>query len=149
MLPPVKDALVGFAAGALATVPMTAEFWVAWRAKLIDEVPPHKAIRSVTSRLGEPELSIVSAVAHLIVGGVAGAAYAVMVPRRLRGIASGTVFGLGVWATGYEVVMPAATDIEPAHRDQRSRAGTIFVAHVIFGAVLGMTMAARRPSRPS
>jgi hypothetical protein len=137
----LKDALPGFALGALATIPMTAEFLAARRARLIDEVPPHKAIRSVAGQLEEPTLSLVSGLAHLAVGGVAGAAYGVLLPQRLRGIISGTVFGLGVWATGYEFVMPAATDIAPAHRDRRSRAATVFVAHVIFGAVLGASMA--------
>jgi hypothetical protein len=136
-----RRAITGFAAGALATIPMTGEFWIAWRRGLIDEIPPHKAIRSVAAHLAEPQLSWVSAVAHLAVGGVAGAAYGVVVPKRLRGAPSGVVFGLGVWATGYEIVMPAATDIAPAHRDKRSRAATIFIAHVIFGAVLGLSAA--------
>jgi uncharacterized membrane protein YagU involved in acid resistance len=145
----IKRAATGFASGSLATIPMTGEFWFAWRVGFLDEVPPHKAIRSVAPEVQEPRLSWVSALAHLAVGGVAGAAYAVLVPERARGIASGMVFGLGLWATGYEVVMPAATDIEPAHRDNRSRAATIFIAHLIFGAVLGLSVerAGRRHSR--
>jgi ABC-type xylose transport system permease subunit len=137
----LREAAVGFASGVLATVPMTAEFRAAWRAGLIDEIPPHKAIRSVTSRLSEPRLSFVSAIAHLLVGGVAGSFYGVLVPRRMQSLASGTLFGLAVWAIGYELLMPAATDIAPAHRDQRSRAATIVIAHVIFGAALAGSVA--------
>jgi hypothetical protein len=133
-----RNALVGFAAGAAATVPMTAAFWTAHRAGLIDEIPPHKAIRSVTSRIPEPRLSVTSAIAHLAVGAVAGAGYGMLVPARLKGPVSGSLFGLGVWVVGYEAVMPAATDIEPAHRDERTRAATIFVAHLVFGTALGL-----------
>jgi uncharacterized membrane protein YfcA len=137
-MPLRKELLVGFIAGVIATAPMTVEFWLARRGKLIDEVPPHKAIRSVAPHLREPALSSVSAVAHMLVGGVAGAVYGAALPRRLRGALSGALFGIGVWVTGYELVMPAATNIKPAHRDRRERAGTIFVAHLIYGAVLGL-----------
>ena len=136
-----KRAIVGFAGGALATVPMTIEFWAAWRSHRIDEIPPHKAARSITQHLHEPQLSWMSALAHLAVGGVAGAAYAVLVPKRFRGVGSGIWFGLAVWVTGYEVVMPAVTDIAPAHRDQKSRAATILIAHIIYGATLGLAVA--------
>jgi uncharacterized membrane protein YagU involved in acid resistance len=132
-----RRVIVGFAIGAGATVPMTGEFLLARRAGLLDEVPPHKAIRSVAPRIPEPRLSWGSAIAHLAVGGVAGAAYAAMVPRRYRGARSGILFGIGVWALGYEVVMPTATEMAPAHRDRRDRAASIFVAHLIYGAALG------------
>lgn len=133
----MKKLLLGFGLGASATVPMTLEFLAARRAGFLDEIPPHKAIRSVAARMTEPKLSLASALAHLAIGGLAGAAYTVLVPARLRGIATGVIFGLGVWATGYEFVMPAATDIAPAHRDRRPRAASILIAHIIFGATLG------------
>jgi hypothetical protein len=38
----------------VATVPMTGEFRGALRAGLIDELPPHKAIRSIAPQLPEP-----------------------------------------------------------------------------------------------
>jgi hypothetical protein len=120
---------------------MTAEFLIARRAELLDEVPPHKAIRSIAPKLTEPTRSVTSGVAHLLIGGGAGALYGTLMPRRLRGWASGLAFGIGVWAIGYEAVMPAATDIVPAHRDRRSQAATIFVAHLIYGGVLGAVLA--------
>jgi hypothetical protein len=132
----------GFLAGALATVPMSGEFLAARRARLIDELPPHKAIRSVAPSLPEPRLSRISAVAHLLIGGGAGACYATVLPRKARGPISGIVFGISVWLAGYEAVMPVVTDIPPAHRDQRGRAGTILLAHLIYGAVLGTVLSA-------
>jgi hypothetical protein len=143
-LPGLKDAARGFAIGAAATIPMTAEFLVARRADLLDEIPPHKAVRSIAPWLTEPTRTIGSGVAHLIVGGVAGAVYGAVVPTRFRGWPSGLVFGIAVWAIGYEAVMPAATDIAPAHRDRRSRAATIFIAHLIYGTALGLLSSGRR-----
>jgi hypothetical protein len=134
----LKRLLLGFLFGALATVPMTAEFLVARKRGLIDEVPPHKAIRSVTTGLHDPALTVVSGLSHVAVGGAAGAVYTAVLPRRMRGAVSGTLFGIGVWLAGYEAVMPAATDIRPAHRDRRDRAKTIFIAHLIYGATLGL-----------
>jgi hypothetical protein len=140
----LKNAARGFVAGAAATVPMTVEFFFARRARFLDEIPPHKAIRSVAPDLKEPGRTVISAVAHLLVGGGAGAVYGAVVPRQLRGWATGLVFGIGVWAIGYETVMPAATDIRPAHRDRPSRAATIFLAHLIYGGALGVLMSRMR-----
>jgi hypothetical protein len=135
----LSRASLGFLAGAIATAPMTGEFWLARRGRFIDELPPHKAIRSVTSGLREPHLSWVAAVAHLLIGGSAGALYGAAVPRRFRGALSGAAFGVAVWATGYEAVMPVATEMPAAHTDDRRRVGTILVAHLVYGAVLGAT----------
>ena len=135
----IRRAERGAIEGALAVLPMTVVFWVARAGRLIDEVPPHKAIRSVTKHLREPRLSLVSGVAHILVGAAAGAIFGVVVPRERQGPLTGLLFGLGVWVAGYEVVMPSATDIAPAHRDRRRRALVIFAAHVVFGTVLGMS----------
>jgi hypothetical protein len=139
----LKRAIRGFAAGGAATIAMTGEFWAARRVGFIDEMPPHKAIRSVAPEIHEPQLSVTSAVAHLVIGGGAGALYGVVVPQRAQGGVTGTLFGLAVWFVGYEAVMPAATDIAPAHQDRRQRAATILVAHVVYGALLGLLVSRR------
>jgi len=133
--------MAGFVAGALAIVPMTGVFWASRGAGYIDEVPPHKAIRSVAPALPEPQLTLTSAVAHLLVGAGAGAVYGAGLPPRFHGTGTGILFGLLVWVVGYEAVMPAATDIRPAHRDSRPRAATILVAHIVYGAALGIVTA--------
>jgi hypothetical protein len=38
---------------------------------------------------------------------------------------------------GYEFLMPRVTGMPLAHRDKRSRALTILIAHVIYGLSLG------------
>jgi hypothetical protein len=135
-----RRALLGFALGALATVPMTGVFLLARRVALLDEVPPHKAIRSLAPRVPEPRLSVVSGFSHLLVGAIAGIVYGALCPRQLRGALSGAGFGAAVWVVGYEAVMPLATEIPPAHRDVRRRAATIFVAHLVYGATLGVSL---------
>jgi hypothetical protein len=145
----LRSAISGFVVGAVATVPMTGAFWVSRRGGLIDELPPHKAVRSVAHRLPEPHLSWISAVAHLLIGAGAGAGatYGAAVPRRSWGPVTGAAFGVAVWVVGYEGVMPAATDIRPAHRDDRARALTIFVAHITYGVVLGLLVSRSREKR--
>lgn len=133
-------ALLGFALGALATIPMTGVFLVARRVSLLDEVPPHKAIRSLAPQLPEPRLSLISGFAHLLVGAIAGIAYGTLVPLRFRCSFSGAAFGAAVWAAGYEAVMPLVTEMPPAHRDLKRRAGTIFAAHLVYGAALGASL---------
>ena len=145
----LRSAISGFVAGAVATVPMTGAFWVSRRGGLIDEIPPHKAVRSVAHRLPEPHLSWISAVGHLLIGAGAGATYGAAVPRRSWGPFTGAAFGVVVWVVGYEAVMPAATDIRPAHRDHRPRTLTIFVAHIIYGVVLGLLVSRSREKRSS
>jgi hypothetical protein len=140
----LRRAISGFVAGAVATLPMTGAFWVSRRRGFIDELPPHKATSSVAPRVPEPRLSWISAVAHLIIGAGAGATYGAAVPRRSWGPVTGAAFGLAVWVVGYEGVMPAVTDIRPAHRDDGPSALTIFVAHIIYGAALGLLVSRSR-----
>ncbi len=143
----VKSAATGFAAGAAATVPMSAGFSIAQWLGLIRQLPPRKAVLSVSPRLREPERTQVATISHYLVGGSAGAVYGVVTRVVPAGIGTGILFGLLVWLTGYEVVMPAATGMPKAHRDGRRRAGSILVAHIIFGAALGGIMAAGRKGR--
>jgi hypothetical protein len=122
------------------SVGLLAASWAGW----IDEWPPHKAARSLANDPPEPTASWVGAGIHALIGAGAGAAYAAAVPKRSRGAISGMVFGLAVWMVGYEIVMPAATDLPPAHRDRRDRAAVILVVHLIYGAVLGILTSTRK-----
>jgi hypothetical protein len=146
----IRSATKGFLAGALATAPMSAAFAVAQLIGTIGELPPRKAIRAVSPQLREPQRTRAAAVAHVLVGAVAGTAYGAVVPRPARGTLSGIAAGLVVWLVGYEVVMPAATGMPRVQHDDRRRAVTILLAHVVYGATLGSIVAIehRRPSLP-
>src|ERR1700712_5033857 len=132
--------ILGFGVGVAATVPMTAIFLIERDRGLIDEIPPRKIVRSVARTLHEPKLSAASAITHLLIGGASGALYGATMPPRRSGALSGALFGILLWAIGYEAVMPAATGLPPAHRDDRARAISIFVAHIVFGTALGLVM---------
>ena len=71
-------------------------------------------------------------------GATAGVAYAALTRPASRGPLTGTFFGLAVWAGSYEGWVPAAHVLPPTHRDRRARAITILLAHVVYGATLGV-----------
>jgi hypothetical protein len=126
----------GFGAGLAATVPMTATFSLAQRIGTIGQLPPNKAVEAIRPGLDDHSQTVLAGVAHFLVGGSAGAAYALLTKHTPRGIATGAIFGIGVWLVGYELVVPALTDMPRAHKDGRSRAVSIFLAHIVYGASL-------------
>jgi hypothetical protein len=128
----------------LATIPMSVVFFAARRLHLIDELPPHRIVRSVAGSLEEPERGWVAAALHLAIGAGGGIVYRMLTRRRGRGLVSGFVFGIAMWFAAYEGAVPAITDIEPAHRDERRRAVTILVAHAVYGMFLGWLLRSRR-----
>jgi hypothetical protein len=144
----IRSAARGFLAGALATAPMSAAFALARLIGTISELPPHKAIRAISPQLREPQRTRVAAAAHVLVGAAAGTAYGAVVPRPARGTLSGIAAGLTVWLVGYEVVMPAVTGMPRAQHDDRRRAATILLAHVVYGAALGSMVGIGRRKLP-
>lgn len=141
----VRESASGFVAGLAATVPMTATFSLAQRVGAIGQLPPTKAVKAIRPDLDDQTQKRWASVAHFLVGGSAGAAYAVVTRRMPRGIATGVLFGIGVWLIGYELAVPALTDMPRAHRDERRRAATILVAHLVYGSSLGRASRSIRP----
>lgn len=127
----------GALGGLFATVVMSAGFLAAQRVGAIDKLPPRLIVDRFLPRLSSRSSRVIATVAHLGYGAVAGAAYGAL---RGRSIRSAVGFGLAVWATSYEFWVPAARVLPPAHRDDRSRAVTIVIAHLIYGFVLGVAM---------
>jgi hypothetical protein len=137
---------LGALAGVGATVVMSAVFFAGQRLGTIGTLPPRLIVARLLPDLSRRGSQALSAVAHLGYGAVAGAGFGIARGRSLR---SGLLYGLAVWAVSYELWVPAADVLPPAHRDQRSRAATIAAAHVIFGLALGALSAvsARRFER--
>ncbi|HEY4270257.1 MAG TPA: DUF6789 family protein [Galbitalea sp.] len=131
-------ALAGGVLGALATRPMNVAFGAGQRLGSIDTLPPLKVVKAVSPQLKKRRRAEVAAVSHLLIGATAGSAYVVVTPRVARGPGTGILAGLVVWLIGYEIVMPPAAEMPVAHRDNRPRAITILLAHVVFGASLGL-----------
>jgi uncharacterized membrane protein YagU involved in acid resistance len=83
--------------------------------------------------------------AHFGYGTATGALFAPLsrqlpVPRVISGIA----YGVGVWAVSYLGLLPALNILRPATKHPAERNALMIVAHVIWGATLGLTLDALR-----
>ena len=139
----------GAAAGALGTALMTP-------AQLIGLKPrsrrdrarwmPRRVFSRVTDRLGlargttADEKTALAGGAHLAYGAAFGALYALW--RRGPGgnLASGVAFGLAVWAFSYAGILPAARIVRPPDQQDPAQNWRLVAAHVVYGAVLGLTV---------
>lgn len=146
------DVRRGVAAGALATVVMSAFMLAGRKAGTRGELPPKKITRAAAHSVGNhpdpAELKLATVGAHFGFGMAAGAGYTALdrklrlpVPPVLKGIA----YGMAVWFGSYNGWVPALGIMPPSNRDLPGRARMILVAHVIYGAILGLV--ARQDSR--
>jgi hypothetical protein len=141
----------GATAGALATAPMSAVMLAAQRLGLLGTPPPQKitdaALDGVDADPPRKARMLLATVAHFGFGAAVGALYSLARPGRpslARGALEGAALGTAVWATSYVGVLPKL-GIMPAPSDDRpGRPSTMVVAHWVFGAVLGLVVAARR-----
>jgi hypothetical protein len=146
-----RRAIRGAVDGFVATLPLTAVMFGAQRLGLLGRLPPSKITRHFLHRLGaRPDsefASVLTALNHLAFGAGAGALYGAVAPRTSVpvGAVPGIGYGLGVWLASYQGWVPMAGIMPPASRDHRlGRPSTMAIAHVVFGAVLGMLTARRR-----
>jgi hypothetical protein len=141
----VRRMAVGGLGGAVATAVMTAWMAVGQLTGLHGEQPPKRLVRrlarraGIAARCGGPGIWLTSATAHLGFGTSCGALYATVVPRSTA--SRGMAFALGVWAASYAGWIPALGLLPPPGKDNPRRAWTILTAHVVYGAVLGATLA--------
>lgn len=141
----VGRAVRGGAAGVAATAAMTTVFGAAGAWGLMGQKPPEKIVRTLFPTLPEPGKETLAWASHAGYGAAGGALYTALLPPRAHGPVSGTLFGLAVWAAGYEGWLPAFGILPPAHRDRTGRAVSVFVAHLVYGWTLGWS--ARRLRR--
>lgn len=135
----------GGVAGTVATVAMTGWMLVGQAIGRHGEQAPKRLVRSVGQRAGKrprkfgPLTVLASGAAHLSFGAGCGALFAGTAgrPSASRGI----LFALGVWATSYAGWIPALGLMPPPHRDEPGRVWTVVSAHVVYGAVLGASLA--------
>jgi hypothetical protein len=141
----------GISAGALATMPMTAVMIGAQHLGLLGKAPPAKITDAMLDKAdvdaAPSERRLLTAVSHFGFGAAAGALYSVLRPGRpslARGALEGIAFGTAVWGASYAGWVPALGIMPPPTQDRKDRQSTMVVAHWIFGAVVGMFVAARR-----
>jgi putative membrane protein len=158
----IKMMLAGAAAGFAATVPMTGEMILAHR--LLPRVqrhalPPRKITMNLADALGvkhglsRPQRTGATLAAHFSYGSAMGAVFGLLGPR-VPGfqehagarVASGIGWGLVVWALSYLGVLPALDLHRSATREPAERNLLMVLAHVVWGATLGLLWAAETRS---
>ncbi len=141
----------GITSGALATLPMTVVMVAAQKLGLLGKMPPAKITDDMLARAGVPatrtERNALTTLAHLGFGAGCGALYSLLRPGRpspARAAIEGVVFATGVWGASYAGWIPALKILPRPDDDRKDRQITMVIAHWIFGAVLGIVVAARR-----
>jgi hypothetical protein len=131
----------GAAAGAAATVVMTAVLEAGRRLSLFRTHPPARIVRRVLAGSPEHRLPgevLLTGLAHLGYGASCGAVFALLTRRHFAaGPRLGVGFGLLLWLAGYGLWVPAIGAVPPPHRDRPGRQLALVAGHVVYGAVLG------------
>jgi Family of unknown function (DUF6789) len=141
----VRRTAVGGLGGAAATTVMTGWMALGQLTGPHGEQPPKRLVRRLARRAGLPARRhgrgtlVASAAAHLGFGTSCGALYGAAVPR--SSAPRGMAFALAVWAASYAGWIPALGLLPPPGKDNPRRTWTILTAHVVYGAVLGATLA--------
>jgi hypothetical protein len=127
----------GLVSGLAATGAMSIVFGVGQLVGAIDREPPRLIVDTLLRALPERAHGPLAGMLHLGYGAAGGAAYATIARPEVRGVLSGSLFGLAVWISSYEGWVPAVGVMPPAHRDRRGRAVAMLLAHIVYGATLG------------
>lgn len=127
----------GAVAGTAATAVMSLVFGLGQLRGAMDREPPRLIIDTLLGTLPAEDRGPIAGMTHIGYGAAGGAAYTALTPPGLRGVRTGALFGLLIWAVSYEGWVPAIGVMPPAHRDQLGRAITILLAHLVYGTTLG------------
>jgi hypothetical protein len=149
--------LIGAAAGAAATLPMTIAM-ERLHEQLPGEpprpLPPREITEGVAARAGvqdelrEGEKQALTLAGHVGYGAACGALFGLIAPRNpAAAIAAGVVFGVTVWTTSYLGWLPASGFRHHPKHDPAARNGLMLAAHIVYGAATGAFIAAARPRR--
>ena len=135
------------AAGALATLPMTAVMAVGLRFLPRSEqyaLPPREVTDEVRRRtkiaypVSERLARLAALAAHFGYGAAAGSLFAAFPGRRETPIAQrGAVYGFAVWAGSYLGLLPALNLLSPATAHPRGRTALMITSHLVWGAATG------------
>jgi uncharacterized membrane protein YagU involved in acid resistance len=151
----MNSMLIGAAAGAAATLPMTMVMETLHE-RLPGEparpLPPREIVEGMAAKagaeddLGERDKQKLTLAGHFGYGAACGALFGLVAPRGSgTALASGVVFGLTVWAASYLEWLPAAGVRHHPRHDPPARNALMIAAHVVYGAATGAFVAAARP----
>ena len=139
-------AAAGLVAGLSATVPMSAAMGILQAiAPPSERYPPYPYL--ITARVAEKLglarhmsrecIASVALVAHFGYGASAALPYAFLAPKLpMPGMLRGMLYGLTVWALGYQGWLPALGITPPATRMPPRHRNNLIVAHLVWGAAL-------------
>lgn len=154
-----RGPLAGAFAGLCATAPMTVAMLVAHRLLPGHEqypVPPYEITREARQKAGivqrarqivgrgqtrsEQEQVSIALLAHFGFGAAAGAIFGLggRLIATNSGPARGIIYGLIVWAANYLGLLPATGLYRAPQREPLGRHTMMIVAHVVWGAALGL-----------
>jgi putative membrane protein len=145
-----NDALRGAAAGAIATVGMTAAMVVLHRLLPAHQrygLPPEQIVDDVLDRadmthLSNPQFKVLSMAAHHGYGTTMGALYGLLSPHvRTSPVLSGACFGMAVWSASYLGWLPAMRMRASAIQEPRERNALTIATHLVWGGLTGLLTA--------
>jgi uncharacterized membrane protein YagU involved in acid resistance len=145
---PVKRALRGAGAGALATGLMSSLMMGAKQVGLVGGMPPEKITATMLDRAGVghsgAQQDALATVLHFGFGATAGAAFGVIAPRPLIvRVPAGLAYGAAIWGVSYMGWVPALGIMPPADRDRRDRQTVMLAAHLVYGTALAVMVGSR------
>ena len=131
--------LRGAFAGTLATGAMSAV--MLGLGQKMGEQPPDAIVKRAALAAGkrpsEPQADLLATLAHVAFGASVGAVYALL-PRRMTPVVRGVTTSLAVYISSYEGWVPALGILPPATEDRSDRQRVMLLAHLVYGAVLGI-----------
>ncbi|WP_176478487.1 MULTISPECIES: hypothetical protein [unclassified Mesorhizobium] len=136
---PLDKALLGAAAGVVATMAMTATMRRLHAMLPEDErypLPPREIVDRSVPVADERKGRSRTLLAHFGFGGLTGALFTLLPIIRGRGVA----YGIAVWTLSYLGWIPAAGILAPAHRHPLRRNVLMIAAHVIWGLTLSTSL---------
>ena len=149
---PIKDAVTGAGAGLVAVLPMTGV--MALVNSLLPErdqraLPPREISQKAAEKTGagrpdDEENLILTGFTHTGFSVAAGALYGTIAGRvPIPPVASGVLFGVGVWAVSYLGWLPALRLYGTPEEQPKGRNAMMVIAHLVWGASLGLAWGKR------
>ena len=145
--------VAGTLAGFSATVPMTAAMIAMHRALPLRQrypLPPRRVTMNVADAAGvreeldEPQRKAATLALHFGYGAGTGGIFALLAPRTPGpAVPKGIAWGLIVWTASYLGLLPALGLHEPAMRQPAGRNVLMILAHIVWGASLGLLLSER------
>jgi len=138
----MKRVLWGALAGIASIVTMSAFMALARAAGVLGDPPPHKITKNIMKKAGKnhpkKQQSVPAAWAlHFAIGASLGALHTLVLDENdQRRVIPSTMYGSGVFAGAYGVMLPSLGLMPPPLFDRTGRPTAMWLAHMVFGATL-------------